>query len=80
MEPLATDMVQTDPTKRPTMDDVVTRVSDIRRKLSTWKSRSRIARKYELWPVPTRRSVRHQYWTFNYVLGRKAAVIPEPQK
>ena len=32
MEPLVRDMVQTDPTKRPTMDDVVTRFSEIQRK------------------------------------------------
>ncbi|KAN0105408.1 Protein kinase-like domain containing protein [Russula decolorans] len=79
MEPLVTDMVQTDPTKRPTMDEVVTRVSEIRGKLSTWKLRSRIARKYELWPLAAWRSVRHWYRTVGYVLGRKAA-IPEPKK
>jgi hypothetical protein len=79
MEPLVTDMVQTDPTKRPTMDEVVTRVSEIRSKLSTWKLRSRMARKNELWPVTAWRSVRHWYWTVGYVLGRKAA-IPEPKK
>jgi serine/threonine protein kinase len=33
MEPLVTDMVQNDPTKRPTMDEVVTRFSEIRGKL-----------------------------------------------
>ena len=79
MEPLATDMVQNDPTKRPTMDEVVTRFSEIRGKLGSWKLRSRMARKYELWPVAAWRSVRHWYWTVGYVVGRKAA-IPEPQK
>jgi hypothetical protein len=79
METLVTDMVQTDPTKRPTMDEVVTRVSEIRGKLSTWKLRSRIARKNELWPFAAWRSVRHWYRTVGYVLGRKAA-IPEPKK
>ena len=79
MEPLVTDMVQTDPTKRPTMDEVVTRVSEIRSKLSTWKLRSRLARKQELWPVTVWKSVTHWYWTTGYVLGRKAA-IPEPKK
>jgi hypothetical protein len=77
MEPLVTDMVQNDPTKRPTMDEVVTRFSGIRGKLSSWKLRSRIARKNELWPVTAWRSVRHWYRTVGYVLGRKAA-IPEP--
>ena len=78
MEPLVTDMVQTDPTKRPKMDEVVTRFSEIRGNLSTWKLRSRIARKYELWPVTVWKSVGHWYRTVGYVLGRKAA-IPEPK-
>ena len=78
MEPLVTDMVQNDPTKRPNMDEVVTRFSEIRGKLSTWKLRSRIARKRELWPVAVWKSVGHWYRTVGYVLGCKA-VIPEPK-
>jgi hypothetical protein len=78
MEPLVTDMVQNDPTKRPTMDEVVTRFTEIRAKLSTWKLRSRIARKHELWPVTAWKSVGHWYCTVGYILGRKAA-IPEPK-
>ena len=78
MEPLVTDMVQTDPTKRPTMDEVVTRFPEIRGKLSSWKLRSRIARKKELWPVTIWKSVSHWYSTVGYILGRKAA-IPEPK-
>ena len=79
MKSLVTYMVQIDPTKRPTMDEVVTQFSEIRLKLSSWKLRSRMARKYEIWPVTAWRSVRHWYWTVGYVLGCKAA-IPEPQK
>ena len=78
MGPLVRDMVETDPTKRPTMDEVVTRFSEIRGKLSTWKLRSRIARRYELWPVTVWKSVGHWRRTVGYVLGRKAA-IPEPK-
>jgi len=78
MEPLVTDMVQDDPTKRPTMEQVVTRFSEIQGKLSTWKLRSRIARKHEHWPVTIWKSVYHWYCTIGYVLGRKAA-IPEPK-
>ena len=78
MEPLVTDMVQDDPTKRPTMDDVVTRFSESKNKLSTWSLRSRIARKDEIWPITAWKSVRHWYWTVGYLLGRKAA-IPEPK-
>jgi hypothetical protein len=77
MEPLVADMVQDDPTKRPTMDEVVARFSEIK-KLSTWKLRSRIARKNEVWPVTIWKTVRHWYWTVGYVVGRKA-VVPEPK-
>ena len=70
-------MVQTDPGKRPNMDEVVSRFSEIKAKLSTWKLRSRIARKDEVWPVAVWKSVSHWYRTVGYVLGRKAA-IPEP--
>ena len=78
MEPLIADMVHNDPTKRPTMDEVVTRFSEIKGKLSAWKLRSRIARKNELWPVTAWKSVGHWYCTVGYILGRKAA-IPEPE-
>ena len=78
MEPLITDMVQPDPTKRPTIDEVVTRFSGVRGKLNAWKLRSRIARKNELWPVTSWKSVGHWCSTVGYVLGRKGA-IPEPK-
>jgi hypothetical protein len=78
MEPLVADMVQEDPTKRPKMDEVITRFSEIRGKLNTWKLRSRIARRNEFWPVTAWRSVAHWYRTVGYVLSRKAA-IPEPK-
>ena len=77
MEQLVADMVQEDPGKRPNMDEVVSRFSEIKGKLSTWKLRSRIARKHEIWPVTVWKSVCHWYRTLGYVLGRKAA-IPEP--
>ncbi|KAN0139105.1 hypothetical protein V8E53_003107 [Lactarius tabidus] len=77
MEPLVTDMVQEDPGKRPNMDEVVSRFSVIKKKLSTWKLRSRIARKDEIWLVAAWRSVGHWYRTMGYVITNKAA-IPEP--
>ena len=78
MEPLVTDMVQDDPTKRPKMDEVVTRFREIKGKLSSWKLRSRIARRKEIWVLTVWRFVGHWYRTIGYVLGRKAA-IPEPK-
>jgi len=78
MKVLIADMVQEDPTKRPTMDEVVSRFSEIRNKLSTWKLRSRLVRKKEIWPIKVWRTVGHWYRTVSYVLSRKAA-IPDPQ-
>jgi hypothetical protein len=78
IEPLIVDMVQEDPAKRPTMNEVVTRFAEIRNKLSTWKLRSRMARKNEIWPVAAWRTVSHWYRTVGYVLTRKAA-LPEPK-
>lgn len=43
MRPLVQDMVQDDPTKRPTMDEVVTRFDAIQKGLSWWKLRSRVS-------------------------------------
>ncbi|KAF8263961.1 kinase-like domain-containing protein [Lactarius quietus] len=77
MGPLVIDMVQEDPGKRPNMDEVVSRFSEIKGKLSTWKLRSRIARRHEIWPVAAWRSVTHWYRTVGYVAANKAA-IPEP--
>jgi hypothetical protein len=51
MEPLVADMVQDDPAKRPKMDEVVSRFREIEGKLSTWKLRSRIDRRDEIWPL-----------------------------
>jgi hypothetical protein len=78
MEPLVADMVQNDPTKRPRMDEVVARFREIKGKLSSWKLRSRIVRRDEIWPVAVWRSVDHWYRRIGYVLGRKAA-IPDPK-
>jgi len=42
MQPLIIDMVQQDPSKRPTMDEVVKRFHVIQSDLSSWKLRSRV--------------------------------------
>lgn len=42
MKPLVAEMIQPDPAKRPTMDQVVSRFDDIRRGLSSRKLRSRV--------------------------------------
>lgn len=42
MRPLIADMVQTDPSKRPTMDEVIERFETTRLSLGQWKLRSRV--------------------------------------
>ena len=71
MEALIADMVQEDPKKRPTMDEVVSRFSEIKKRLSIWKLRSRMARSNEIWPVTTWRTVGHWYRTIGYVISLK---------
>ena len=44
MKPLVAAMTHEDPTKRPTMDEVVTRFEQIQKGLSSWKLRSRIVK------------------------------------
>ncbi len=78
MKVFIAEMVQEDPTKRPTMDEVVARFSEIKNKLSTWKLRSRLVHKKEIFPFKVWRTVGHWYRTVSYVLSRKAA-IPDPQ-
>jgi hypothetical protein len=47
MRPLVNDMVQDDPKKRPTMDEVIARFEVIRGRLSSWKLRSRVVPRRE---------------------------------
>jgi hypothetical protein len=47
MESLVSDMVQSQPSKRPSMGEVVTRFEDIRKNLSGWKLRSRVSNRQE---------------------------------
>lgn len=47
MDSLVNDMVQVDPMKRPTMNEVVERFEQIRRSLPWWKLRSRLRSPHE---------------------------------
>ncbi|KAF7315847.1 Protein kinase domain-containing protein [Mycena indigotica] len=52
---LVQEMTQTEPTHRPTMDEVVVRFADIQKKSSCWKLRSRVVGKKESrWMKPPR--------------------------
>jgi len=65
---LVDDMTAEDPARRPTIDDVIERFKSIRKRLSSWKLRSRLLR------VSDSRlsiySIAHWYLTIGYVLGR----------
>ena len=71
-------MVQEDPTKRPEMDEVVSRLTEIVNNLSTWKLRSRMVRVNQYWFISAWRSVNHWRRTVVHVLARKSA-IPIPK-
>jgi hypothetical protein len=76
MRPLVNDMVQDDPTKRPTSDEVVARFADIRKGLSSWKLRSRVIGKREFSLLP-HRIVGHWYRRIRSItMGVPAVPVP----
>ncbi|KAJ7902308.1 kinase-like domain-containing protein [Mycena leptocephala] len=73
MDELVTEMVQEDPAKRPSMDDVVRRFSQIKAGLSGWKLRSRFTDKN----VGIVQSTVH--WARQlYLMARRIPSIPTP--
>ncbi|KAI0315151.1 hypothetical protein OF83DRAFT_1133260 [Amylostereum chailletii] len=77
MHALVADMVQSDPSKRPRIDEVVARFNDIRMSLSNRQLRARIVSRNEPGIVRIWRAVPYYFRTASYILTRKAA-IPEP--
>ncbi|EGN93995.1 hypothetical protein SERLA73DRAFT_115488 [Serpula lacrymans var. lacrymans S7.3] len=77
MEPLVKDMVQTDPAKRPTMDEVVARFDQILKQLSSWKLRSRVVDKEDGNITGLYRGVTHWTRRIGYIIRRLPA-IPTP--
>ncbi|KAG1753328.1 hypothetical protein EDB19DRAFT_1668617 [Suillus lakei] len=75
MEPLISDMIQTDPAKRPTMDEVMSRFVPTYNALSTWKLRSRAVMKEE-WIIT--RPFRHLFHWLRCLrfLWRRLPAIP----
>ncbi|KAF9073652.1 kinase-like domain-containing protein [Rhodocollybia butyracea] len=74
LEPLVEDMMNEDPTKRPTMDEVASRFSAIVKKLPWWKLRSRAAKKDEFPLFKPFRAVYHFLWTSSMMLMLKPAI------
>lgn len=74
MAPLVTDMVQDDPSKRPTIGDVVARYEKVKKALPWWKLRSRLVHKDEttLFGIP--RAIGHAVRTMYYAMTLRSAV------
>ncbi|KAF9244433.1 hypothetical protein BU15DRAFT_85845 [Melanogaster broomeanus] len=70
MAPLINDMVQDDPNKRPTMDEVVARFEDIRKGLSRSKLRSRVISRDEKGFDGVFRDVAHWTRRIGFVIRR----------
>ncbi|KAJ8509304.1 hypothetical protein ONZ45_g8518 [Pleurotus djamor] len=77
MKPLVADMTNPDPSKRPTMDEVVERFEKIRKGLSSWKLRSRVVKADEIYVVGVVRSIGHFARRAIYMATRVPA-IPTP--
>ncbi|KAJ6507312.1 kinase-like domain-containing protein, partial [Mycena vitilis] len=73
MWPLVKEMVATDPSNRPTMDQVVTRFENIKADLSSWKLRSRVVEEKEsLFSIHL--IVGHWLRRVGYILRRRPAI------
>jgi serine/threonine protein kinase len=82
MAPLVTDMVQDEPSKRPTIDEVVTRFEEIRKGLSSWKLRSRVSKeKDNVIATALTRVVPHWARRVGFIAKRVPAIpTPKPKK
>ena len=77
MQPLIDDMVHQDPSKRPTMDEVMERFHVIRSNLSSWKLRSRVVDKEESLLDGVFRGTSH--WMRRVkLMARGVSAIPTP--
>ncbi|KAI5889138.1 uncharacterized protein SCHCODRAFT_02548782 [Schizophyllum commune H4-8] len=77
MAPLVAAMIQDDPAKRPTMDEVVERSNQIISKLSTWKLRSRLKKEGDCAPHSAYLSAVHWRRRVGYML-RGVPALPRP--
>jgi hypothetical protein len=71
---LVADMVQDDPAKRPTIDEVVSRFDDIQHGLSSWKLRSRVVKTNDNGLVGFFRSIGHWSRRVQYIVARVPSV------
>jgi hypothetical protein len=76
---LVTDMVQDDPSKRPTMDEVIVRFDEIVRGLSSWKLRSSVIGATDSSIAVFFRSIPHWRRRLQYISQRIPPIpIPSP--
>jgi hypothetical protein len=77
LEKLVTGMVQSDPAKRPTMEQVVARFDEICGRLSSWKLRSRVVRRKDSYLLGFFRGVVHWNRRIGFVI-RRIPALPSP--
>ncbi|KIK54375.1 hypothetical protein GYMLUDRAFT_48743 [Collybiopsis luxurians FD-317 M1] len=74
LRPLVNDMIQDDPSKRPNIDEVVSRFSNLVHSLSWYKLRSRAVITNEDPFLKPFRALYHLIWTFGMILTRRPAI------
>ncbi|KAI9067304.1 hypothetical protein FKP32DRAFT_1755210 [Trametes sanguinea] len=79
LTPLVKDMMQENPEKRPTIDEVLHRFDTLCNSLTTRTLRSRVVHKKDFVVAGFFRALRHIFHTANYILTRKSA-IPTPSR
>jgi hypothetical protein len=77
MQDLVNEMAHINPVKRPLIEDVVTKLSYIRKSLSEFKLRSPLVTKHNPSLFTIFRRSKQALLTFQYILSCKAA-IPQP--
>ncbi|RPD57478.1 hypothetical protein L227DRAFT_613500 [Lentinus tigrinus ALCF2SS1-6] len=76
--PLVKDMIQTDPSKRPTIQEVSRRFEELVKVLSRWRLRSRLVHVKEDPIDKLFRTIGYPFRTFRYILERRPAIPPTP--
>lgn len=74
MKPLVEDMVADDPTKRPTIDDVLARFRQIYASVGHWRRRSRLADQGESAARHACRNVKHAFIAIGHIVASHSAV------
>ncbi|KAI0358582.1 hypothetical protein OH77DRAFT_1502437 [Trametes cingulata] len=77
LAPLVRDMVQNDPTKRPSIQEVSRRFEELVKSLGYWRLRARLVPREEDSLEALGRNIAHTYRTTCYILARKPP-IPRP--